>query len=317
MSQRYRIIGLVLATLACCQYAMSQTRIRVMEWNVENLFDTDDDPQKNDNDFLPSSERRWTPRRYWQKLNDVGKTIMAVGKTGLPDVIGLCEVENDSVMHRLTQRSALRNTGYSYIMTSSGDARGIDCALMYQPLHFGLTEWRAIRVPSARHGFSPTRDILYAKGSVGKSDTLHVLVCHAPSQRGGQKGKRHRQLVMATLQAVIDSLRGKNVVVMGDFNSQGVQLRNMRSLKSRNGTYRYQGDWEQLDYIFVTPRLKCDTMSVARFPFLLEKNKRYGGYQPRRTYRGPAYHGGISDHLPIWADIKITPSAASKQRTNK
>lgn len=294
--------------LLCLPVALSaQTRLRIMEWNVENLFDTRHDSLKNDFEFLPGSERRWTPWRYRQKLNDVAKTIMAAGESGLPDIIGLCEVENDSVMIHLTRGSALRTLGYSYVMTSSDDKRGIDCAMLYQPAHFELLEWSAIRIPSAEHGFDPTRDILRVKGVAGTDDTIHILMCHLPSQRGGRKGKKHRQLAISTLQAAVDSLKGQHVAVMGDFNTHDMRLHGLRHLESRQGTYRYQGDWEQLDHIFISPSLSADTLTTARFPFLLEPNNTYGGDQPRRTYRGPAYHGGISDHLPIWTDIVVSP----------
>ena len=165
-------------------------------------------------------------------------------------------------------------------------------------------------MPSEQQGFNPTRDILYAKGTVGRGDTLHVIVCHLPSRRSGAKGDRHRALAMQTLQHVIDSLRGKRVIVTGDFNDAQPRIsnlhRNSLQLKPNDkvrGTYLYKNKWSQLDHLFTSPRLRVEALHVATFSFLLEHDKKSKGVQPRRTYKGPNYHNGISDHLPIWADI--------------
>lgn len=114
----------------------------------------------------------------------LAKVIAAAGEERLPDVIGLCEVENDTVMHDLTRRSSLRTLGYRYVMTDSPDARGVDVALLYQPGCFRLLSSREVVVPSPSEGFRPTRNFLYAKGQVVTGDTLHVVVCHFPSRLG-------------------------------------------------------------------------------------------------------------------------------------
>lgn len=108
-----------------------------MELNCENLFDTRHDSLKNDLEFLPDGSYRWTPYRYWAKLNHLGQEIVAQSNP-IPDFVAMCEVENDSVMFDLTRRSLLRNAGYEYVMTSSPDERGIDVALLYQPASFAL-----------------------------------------------------------------------------------------------------------------------------------------------------------------------------------
>ena len=159
-----------------------------VELNCENLFDTRHDSLRHDEEFLPASALRWTPQRYWRKLNHIGKAILSCGELDsgmmVPDMVILTEVENDSVMRDLTRRSLLRGAGYSYVMTSGPDIRGIDVALMFSPYAFRLINSHAIRVvPPA--GFSPTRDILYASGELIGGDTLHVFALHAPSRRGG------------------------------------------------------------------------------------------------------------------------------------
>ena len=108
-----------------------------VELNCENLFDTRHDSLKNDVEFLPEGSYKWTPYRYWSKLNHLGQEIVAQSDL-IPDFVAMCEVENDSVMFDLTKRSLLRNAGYEYVMTSSPDERGIDVALLYQPASFAL-----------------------------------------------------------------------------------------------------------------------------------------------------------------------------------
>ena len=204
------IASLLLGTVSAQRSSDVRYGLRVLEWNVENLFDTVHDEGFRDEEFLPQSERHWTGYRYWQKLNDVARVITSVAEDGhIADLVGLCEVENDSVLTMLTQRSLLRTLHYQYIMTHCEDERGIDVALLYQPARFRPVEHRAVRVPSYVHGFRPTRDILYVKGLVlsGEGlDTLHVLVVHLPSRAGGYEGDQNRRLAAQTLWATVDSI---------------------------------------------------------------------------------------------------------------
>ena len=169
------------------------TRFRVLEYNVENLFDTCHDSLKNDTDYLPEGTYRWTRSKYWRKLNAVarGITLSSTDDSNfvLPAIVGLCEVENDSVMHGLTHRSLLRGAGYEYVMTDSPDLRGIDVALMYQPSAFRVDTSYSIRVDTIA-GMRPTRDMLYVRGAaLCSSDSmlmefpdgifpLHVFLLH-------------------------------------------------------------------------------------------------------------------------------------------
>ena len=181
-----------------------------VELNCENLFDCQHDSLKNDTEFLPDGAYHWTRTRYWQKLDRIGQTILSCGEQQvanqqsaksqvakrkvrganngkswqLPDMVALCEVENDSVLRDLTRRSLLRNARYEYVMTDSPDERGIDVALMYSPYSFRLIESHSVRVKPVK-GMRPTRDILYASGVTASGDTLHVIVAHLPSRRGG------------------------------------------------------------------------------------------------------------------------------------
>ena len=292
---------------------------RVMWWNVENLFDCRHDSLKDDLEFLPESCRHWTRSRYWHKLDNVARTLAAASKgEEWPMLVGLGEVENDSVLHDLTRRSPLRLARYAYVHHEGPDLRGIDCALLYQPEQFHLLGSRAVRVPSERHGLRPTRDLLHCWGVLPGGDSLHVICVHFPSRAGGtRQSGLHRKLAAEALCGLLDSLSGQQVIVMGDFNA-GADDPALRPIAQRlvsltpsghkekrkpQGTYYYQGLWDFIDHILISRSLqsRCSQrITVGRFPFLLTEEG-----TPYRTYRGPAYVGGVSDHLPIWADLFI------------
>ena len=316
------LLGITFLLLLCAFGAQAGRPLRVMTWNVENLFDTVHDEGCRDEEFLPNGTHHWTSYRYWQKLTDVSRVVAAVADDGgLPDLIGLCEVENDSVLTALTRRSILRQLNYHYVMTECEDARGIDVALLYQPARFRLLEWRSVRVPSREHGLRSTRDILYTKGLVMNAeeavDTLHALVVHLPSRAGGRQGDRNRRLAAQTLWNTVDSIasissHNAHILVMGDFNAPSrdrvfkhVPLRLTDDPKAL-GTYCYQGLWEWIDHILVSPSLfPAAPARPVNYPWLLEESQGYNVPMPRRTFRGFTYNGGISDHLPLVIDLRL------------
>lgn len=297
-----------------------------VELNCENLFDCRHDSLKNDTEFLPDGAYHWTRTRYWQKLDRIGQTILSCGVKEqtwqLPDMVALCEVENDSVLHDLTRRSLLRNARYDYVMTNSPDERGIDVALMYSPYSFRLIGSHSVRVKPIK-GMRPTRDILYASGVTASGDTLHVIVAHLPSRRGGEKYSRpFRMMAARQVAAVIDSIYNKvsaeaKIIVAGDFNdysnSESMQLlcskrmigvsKGAKGHNGAKGTYRYQGLWGSLDHILVSIPLADIAIEcyVNDAEFLIERDEKYGGVKPRRNYLGPRYLNGFSDHLPLVA----------------
>ena len=167
--------------------SQGQTDFRVMSYNVENLFDTKDDPFTADNDFLPSGNRHWTPGRFYHKLQQLAKVITAAGEWSTPALVGLCEVENDSVLVRLLNYTPLRRQHYRYCMTHGQDTRGINVALLYQRDKFryrGHTE-HPVRFTRKQH--KHTRNILHVWGDVITGDRIDVFVCHFPSRYGGEK----------------------------------------------------------------------------------------------------------------------------------
>ena len=317
-----RILLTLLLTMTSL-LAVAQDRLTIVELNAENLFDIRHDTLKNDHEFLPDSPRHWTRTKYWEKLNRIGQTIIACGEDSsgwhLPDIVGLCEVENDSVLFDLTRRSLLRKARYEYVMTASGDVRGIDVALLYSPFSFRLIKADTIHVvPLA--DMRPTRDILHVEGEIGSGDTLHVFLLHAPSRMGGELYSRpFRKHVMSRLCDVVDSLRSQHadpkLLVMGDFNdyadSPSLQLAYGHGLinvsseaQGRNGAkgaYRYHGEWGSLDQMLVSENLRSWVAGcrIHDAPFLLEEDTNYGGVKPRRNYNGMRYNNGFSDHLPL------------------
>ena len=300
--------------------ALAQESFRILFWNTENLFDCKDDPKKNDNEFLPDATRHWTYFRYRDKVKNLAKGIIASGNEYVPDLVGLCEVENDSCLYDLTRRSPLKEAGYRYVMTDSPDQRGIDVALLYQRGSFKLIQHQSIQIPSKQLKKAPTRDILHVVGKVVSGDTLDVMVVHYPSRRGGKaKSEPHRLLVTEILKQTVDSVmqvrQNPNVVIMGDFND-GPSSAVMKKLCSdgrlvnlmqgkKEGTYRYRGKWEILDQFLVSRNVRAKNVEILRHPFLLEEDEKYGGDKPFRTYNGMRYQGGFSDHLPIILDLQF------------
>lgn len=317
---------------------------RVMFWNVENLFDTERDSLKQDQEFTPASIRGWNTKRYKKKMVDVARVITAVGEWEPPALVGLCEVENDRVLHYLTRYSPLKSHDYRYIMTASEDLRGIDVALLYQKDKFKLLKYNSIR-PNLGPGERPTRDILHVTGMVPTKDTLDVFVVHAPSRSGGERESEPKRLLVAQLlRNTVDSLmqvrQNTRVLIMGDFNDypQNKSIKEVlgarppddnkavlyhllarkTALKSRNanvgGSYKYQGEWGLLDHFMVSgkllesnARIRTDEnkADVVCLPFLLIEDEKFGGVQPFRTYNGMKYQGGYSDHLPVRVDFEL------------
>jgi predicted extracellular nuclease len=314
-------------------------RLRILFYNVENLFDTFNEPGKNDNAFTPDGDRRWTPYRLQQKISNLYRAITAAGEWNMPAIIGMCEVENRHVLEMLVNNTGLRNAGYRIIHRDSRDSRGIDVAALYRPEEFVLIEKSFTCVTFPFDSSATTRDILYMKGIAGINDTLHLFVNHWPSRWGGQSATApYRNHAATVLKSLTDSLvaihpRAK-IIIMGDFNDEpedeslkkylgagfgygkpeNGKLYNisteMRS--SFNGTYKYQGVWYTYDQFIVSGsmlngigRLQTNPHSVKVYNagFLLIPDASWFGFKPFRSYEGFRYTGGFSDHLPVYLDI--------------
>ena len=320
-------IGAHIKCLICLSFIIYYSSFRpvgaqsltFVELNCENLFDYLHDEGKQDEEYLPEATRHWTKKRYWRKLNNIAQEPLSCSDEGIPDLIALCEVENDSVMRDLTKRSLLRNADYEYLMTSSPDQRGIDVALLYSPFTFSPIRSYPIRVEPIE-GMRATRDILYVCGETVSGDTLHVFVVHQPSKFGGEKHTRpFRQLVADRVCKSVDSIYAvspdSKLIIAGDFNdhADGYSLKtyyqhglmnittNAQVENGVKGTYRYKGEWESIDHVLGSAYIYnkvCQSLIHAPL-FLLEEESQYGGYRPRRTYNGMRYQTGYSDHLPL------------------
>jgi len=304
---------------------------QVMFYNVENLFDTYDDPHKNDNEFLPNGAMRWSNRRYYNHLRKTAQVITAIGEWDTPALCGLCEVENDTVMTHLLTRTPLREQHYSYCITTGNDIRGINVALMYQRDKFRYLGHTSKRIPFTNTR-KRSRDILHVWGDVINGERLDVFVCHFPSRSGGEKETEPDRIEAARfLRTLCDSLYRinpeSNILIMGDFNDnpsdksirtllQGssgkFNLTNLfgdpRKLNF-HGTYRFQNEWSQLDQIMISVNwgkyLQAGSPRIFAADFLLSKKNNRGEQSPLRVYSGRFYRGGYSDHLPVVADFLL------------
>lgn len=303
------------------------TILTFVQLNCENLFDCSHDSGKNDMEFTPDGKRHWNRSRYWNKIRNITQELTGCcGNDTLPDLITLCEVENDSVMTDLTRRSSLSRLGYRYIMTSSRDQRGIDVALIYNTMSFRPINHRSI-TPDDGDDSHPLRDILYVSGCLASGDTLHIIVVHAPSKFGGEKKSLPRRMtVMEKTVELVDSIRhtasDARIIISGDFNdtadSQPMTyledhglLNITRQATGNNGaqgSYKYKGKWESIDHILISESLRANIISthIHATPYLIYKDKQYGGWKPRRSFNGYRYDPeGYSDHLPVVMKIRL------------
>jgi hypothetical protein len=307
-----------------------------MFYNVENLFDIYDDTLKADNDFLPGGLMRWNLTRYNKKINSIFKTIVASGEWSPPAIVALCEVENKKVLEDLVYGTYLSKYNYNIIHNESPDPRGIDVCMIYRNDEVDIIDYRYWIPSEIRKEKFTSRSILYAK-LVIDSDTIHLIVNHWPSRRGGVLAMEDLRMSIASMiRQKVDSIMkkssmGAKIIVAGDFNSapddqeikflttpyeSGFFLVNLSEGMAVNGlgSYRYMGIWEMVDQIIVTARLlTCDKglytdasmFSIFKPDFLLRKDPKYPGFTPLSTYRGYRYQGGFSDHLPVMLDLKV------------
>ncbi|UCG27576.1 MAG: endonuclease [Bacteroidales bacterium] len=314
--------------------------LRIMFYNVENLFDTLDDPETRDEEFLPDSERYWTKNRYLTKLNNLCKVIIAIGGWEPPEIVGLCEVENRDILNDLVNHTPLSKYQYRIIHRDSPDERGIDVAMIYLDKYFKVQNIKYIPVENPGDPTFKTRDILYVKGFFPDGDTLHLFINHWPSRSGGQlETEPLRVLAASILRREISAVSANEphakVILMGDFNDtpedrsikdvldaamefDNVEPDRLYNLSSADntwqvkGSHKYQMSWDMLDQFIVSGSLimnqdtmyvREDNFNVFAPDFLLEKDESNLGLKPFRTYVGFRYQNGFSDHLPVYLDI--------------
>ena len=285
--------------------------IIVYFWNVENFFAPEEFPGHD-----------WSKGRFYTKCNAVAKILcLSADACGaLPDIVGFAEVGDASVLKALLGATPLRKLDYSFVHYDSPDRRGIDCALLYRRSRFRLLNSKPCHLYDSTGAVMRTRDILLAvletrtgaghDGAAapdGRLDTLAVLVNHHPSKVGSGSGDR-RRIAMDRLRYLADSLQAAGVsriIAVGDFNdavtpAAGVE-RQPRN-QAPPGTIKFQGKWEQIDGCPLLEGLRAEEYIFA--PQCLLERDSHGGEKPRRTFSGPRYLGGVSDHLPVIYVIK-------------
>lgn len=249
MITRYYTV-LTLTALLCGFGRVCAEPLRVVSYNVENLFYPTHDSLKDDLEWTPEGERHWSYTRYYRKVENIARVLTNIGEWSGVDIVGLQEVENALCVKRLCY--TLRRNEYDFVHYESPDPRGIDVALIYKKARIDTIRTRAIRVSGlADEGISgleelETRDILYVcakvkangegeakgerveakgEGSEAKGDTIHLFVCHLPSQRGGSaetewKREQAKRVLQSAVDSVLEENKDARIIVMGDMNSE-------------------------------------------------------------------------------------------------
>lgn len=337
IQKHFFILGVILFAFGVSRsaFADGQTdQVYIAWWNVENLFDTVDDATHNDAEFTPTSDKRWTPERLEAKLRGMTRVVSTMNDSTGPDILGMAEVENQQVLEHWVHKYLHDKYGVAY--HDSPDLRGIDVALLYRKSKFQHIGTAARRVNLGKDE-RPTRDVV-AYTLVDGGDTLDCVTVHWPSRYGGKEASEPKRIMAAkATEAVVDSLykvrENDDIIVMGDFNDEPGDISVTNYLRasgqtpkvndpakifllnslykvytdSSRGTYYYRGQWNTLDQILLSHGMLDDTGFGTTYPwgnvfirpFMKEASGRYKG-APFRTYVGPRYLGGISDHFPVY-----------------
>ena len=308
-----RLVVLILLFSASVHIkAADRDSLLVMFWNIENFFDwTDQGTGESDNEFSSRGKRAWTRAKFYAKCDAIAKSMMWISDSygRMPDAVGLAEVENRRALSRLVNYTLLRKYGYGIVHYDSKDKRGIDVALLYRKK---VMRPRSITLKAPAE--MSTRDILHVEMGLEDGSVVDMLVNHHPSKLGGAEESHHKRITaMKTMKSICDSLNAEgrtDIVAMGDFNDtpDGSQFEMMNYILDNKGlplydaglgTIRYKGRWELIDNFLTSPSVCASDMEVVKIPFLMTYDKRYPGEQPFRTYSGPKYIGGVSDHCPV------------------
>lgn len=331
-----RFVALLFCLFLSIGISYSQSESLIVFYNTENFFDTINDPNKNDDEFLPGSEAKWNSERYFRKINHIGQVMDSIGKGTMPAIIGFCEVENETCIKDLIANSHLKKGNYGFSVSNSPDPRSIDLALLYRKDLFTLQSMEEINAGDPTLGDYKTRNILYVCLKAQNGEFLHVFVNHWPSRREGEKESEPKRIYAAKqLKNKLESIQKNEpkaqFIIMGDFNDhpnnasihdvlaaseklkdkKGLYNRFYQLHESNQGSHFYDGKWGVLDQIIVSKSFLekkgwyYDGKSGGAYKadFLLFKNNKTGEIKPNRTYSGTKYHGGYSDHLPVFIPL--------------
>ena len=303
-------------------------------YNLENLFDTKDDPHTLDDDYTPRGFKKWKDDRYRSKVKKLAKAISRIGedeKSSPPVLVGIAEVENDKVVEKLLKSKYLRDLPFDFVHFDSPDERGIDTALIYNTDNFEVIQSQTLPllIENEDGDRDFTRDILHVHGRLN-GEEMHLFVNHWPSRRDGEDETKHKRIeaartILRRLNALSDSPESLHVIIMGDFNddpnSESIQvlmdsgwfINPFKKLLSPNsGSANYRGNWSLFDQIILSHsflNIESGTHSFQKAAifsprFLKEWKGKYKG-NPFRTFVGKKYIGGYSDHFPVYVQLQF------------
>lgn len=307
-------------------------RFGIAFYNLENLFDTVDDPHTLDDDFTPESRKKWTDKRLHKKLDKLSRVISQIGKEEVghpPVIVGLAEVENREVVEMLVEKKALKDLDYRVVHFDSPDERGIDTALIYRAAYFEVMQAKAqaALLYDDDGDRDYTRDILHVHGKLAGQD-LHLMVNHWPSRRKGVEETEPKRLKVAGVQrqlveTVWEQDAEARLIVMGDFND-GPSSKSIALLKGAefinplaseasddSGSLSHDQEWYLFDQILVSHNMLDPSGSIFFLEsdiydpdYLREYDGKYEG-SPFRSYAGRKFLGGYSDHFPVFTVFRV------------
>ncbi|MEI6410851.1 MAG: endonuclease/exonuclease/phosphatase family protein [Bacteroidota bacterium] len=308
-------------------------------YNLENFFDTLDNPITNDADFLPTGRLLWDTPKYMSKVHNMANVVSQMGTELTPDglaILGVAEIENRKVLEDMISDSLLKARNYQIVHFESPDRRGIDCAFIYQAKYFTLLGAKPYFVSLKRDNDTVqdfTRDILYMCGNFD-GEKIHLMVGHWPSRLGGESASAWRRARAAGVcKHIADSLRiedpNAKIIVMGDLNDDPNNKSVTEVLQSKgdirdvgpgdmynpmydffkngNGTLAYRDSWDLFDQMMLSQAFVMKKTGgwqlykalIFRKPWLLQTEGAFRGY-PFRTFVGDIFINGYSDHLPVY-----------------
>ncbi len=306
-------------------------------YNVENLFDTIDDPKTWDDDFTPDGKRSWGFERYQDKLEKISNVISQLGTEYSPEVpalVGLVEVENKKVLQDLINQPKLNRYPYDFVHYDSPDERGIDTALLYNKQVFEFLDSTSYPLyVENNNGFRDyTRDILLVNGKL-KGEKISLIVTHWPSRKIGNENTDQKRIEAAIrVQEVIKDIILKDanakILILGDFNDNPNDesvidylmsdyfYNPMEALFDPNtsGTTCHDKRWNLFDQIIISKNLLQNNKGDLQFKKAEIFNKdwlkiHHGKLKgsPYRTFIHKWYKGGYSDHFPVLAYFEKKP----------
>jgi len=315
-----------------------QDTLYIAAWNLENLFDLIDDPEKRDEDFLPDGKKEWTKEKIDKKLEHLTRVISSMNGGKGPSILGVTEVEHQHLVDTMLIRH-FGQRNYKIAYAESLDKRGIDNGLIYDVDIFSLNYIDTLKV-ELESGY-PTRYVFHVNLTHKYGAEINLFVNHWPSRSGGEEKSRPNRIKAATiLKENIDQLFSCNVnsiiIALGDFNDEPDNRSIMEVLNANyfvcdeeldegtlynlsskiflegNGTYLYRGDWNMLDQIIASNgaiskenfHYLCNSFELFKPNFMLTKSGKYKG-APTPTFGGSKYLGGYSDHIPVGAKFII------------